>query len=158
MRLVNWEIAIDRQYVVYYWWPLLWDAIGSLGVQLYAKLSWKIHIEYITMKLTKCAGICIKAKKKLSKPYLFSLWYSFAYPYLMYSNHDCGHNYPNNLDQLLIMQNQLIRLVTCAAYLSHPEPPLYANKILAIKYINIVYDVSVFMYNCVESTASSPFY
>ena len=108
-----------------------------LGVQLDAKLYWKKHIEYISTKLAKYAGILIKARKKLPKSFLNNLYYCFAYPYLIYCNH-------------IIMQKILIRIITCSPYRAHTEPLFYANKILNIKDINF-YVVSVFMYNCVSS-------
>ena len=77
-----------------------------LGVQLDAKLSWKKHIEYISTKLAKCAGILIKARMKLPKSSLINLYYCFAYPYLIYCNHVWGNNYPTNLERLIIMQKE----------------------------------------------------
>ena len=121
-----------------------------LGVQLDAKLSWKKPIEYISTKLAKCAGILIKARKKLPKLSLINLYHCFAYPYLIYCNHVWGNNYPTKLERLIIMQKKLIRIITCSPYGAHTEPLFYANKILNIKYINF-YVVSVFMYNCVSS-------
>ena len=104
-----------------------------IGVQLDAKLSWKKHIEYISTKLAKCAGILIKARKKLPKSSLINLYYCFAYPYLIYCNHVWGNNYPTNLERLIIMQKKLIRIITCSPYRAHTEPLFYANKYLISK-------------------------
>ena len=56
-----------------------------IGVYIDAQLTWKRHIEYTCSKLSKCAGIFLKARKKLNKGVLISLYYSFAYPYFMHS-------------------------------------------------------------------------
>ena len=128
-----------------------------LGVQLDAKLSWKKHIEYISTKLAKRAGILIKARKKLPKSSLFNLYYWFAHPHLIYCNHVWGNNYPTNLERLIIMQNKLIRIIACSPYRAQSEPLFYANKIFNVKDINF-YVVSVFMYNCVSSPLPGIFY
>ena len=61
-----------------------------LGVQIDSQLTWKTHIEYTCKKLSKCVGILCKARKKLYKSTLISLYYSFAYPYFIYCNHVWG--------------------------------------------------------------------
>ena len=55
-----------------------------LGVEIYAHLNWKYHINHICSKLSKCVGILAEARKKLCKSLLINLYYSFAYPYLIY--------------------------------------------------------------------------
>ena len=45
-----------------------------LGVQIDSQLTWKMHIEYTCKKLSKCVGILCKARKKLYKSTLISLY------------------------------------------------------------------------------------
>ena len=66
-----------------------------------SQLSWKKHIDYTCKELSKCVAIISKARKKLYKPSLIMLYYSFAYPYFMYCNHVWGNNYPTNLEKLV---------------------------------------------------------
>ena len=77
-----------------------------LGVQIDADLTWKSHIDYTCSKLSKCVGILAKARKKLSKSSLINLYYSFAYPYLIYCNHVWGHNYTTFLEKLYLVQKK----------------------------------------------------
>ena len=56
-------------------------ATKFLGVQIDAQLTWKKYIEYTCKKLCKCVGILAKARKKLHKSSLLTLYYSFAFPY-----------------------------------------------------------------------------
>ena len=82
-----------------------------LGVQIDAHLTWKSHIDYTCSKLSKCVGILAKARKKLSKSSLKNLYYSFAYPYLIYCNHVWGHNYTTSLEKLhLVQKKKLLEL------------------------------------------------
>jgi len=128
-----------------------------LGVQVDAKLSWKAHIEYVSLKLAKCAGILLKARQKLHKSSLISLYYSFAYPYLIYCNIVWGNSYPTNLQRIVIMQKKLIRIITCSPFRAHTEPLFFANKILNVKDVNL-YMTSVFMYNCVNRNVPELFH
>ena len=74
-----------------------------LGVQIDAQLSWKKHIEYTCIKLSKSVGIILKARKKLHKAALVTLYYSFAYPYLIYCNRVWGNTYSTRLGKKLIV-------------------------------------------------------
>ena len=110
-----------------------------LGVQIDAHLTWKSHIDYTCSKLSKCVGILAKARKKLSKSSLINLYYSFAYPYLIYCNHVWGHNYTTSLEKLHLVQKKLVRIVTCSPFRAHTEPLIVANRILN------VYDISAYV-------------
>ena len=57
-----------------------------LGVTIDAKLSWKPHITKVCNKLSKCIGILSKVKHILPKSAMVNLYYTLAYPYLMYCN------------------------------------------------------------------------
>ena len=78
-----------------------------LGVQIDSYLTWKHHIEYTCKKLSKCVGILCKARKKLAKSSLINLYYSFAYPYLIYCNHIWGKDYPTSLEKLYFVQKKV---------------------------------------------------
>ena len=119
-----------------------------LGVYIDAQLTWKRHIEYTCSKLSKCAGILLKARKKLNKGVLISLYYSFAYPYFIYCNHVWGNTYPSNLERMVLMQKILVRVITCSHYRAHTEPLMLANRLLSLQDINL-YIIGIFMYNYV---------
>ena len=108
-----------------------------LGVYIDARLTWKRHIEYTCSKLSKCAGILLKARKKLNKSALISLYYSFAYPYFIYCNQVWGNTYPTNLRRMVLLQKRLVRVVTCSHYRAHTEPLMLANQLLSINDINV---------------------
>ena len=83
----------------------------------------------------------------------FNLYYCFAYPYLIYCNHVWGSNYPTNSERLIIIQNKLIRIISCSPYRAHTEPLFYANKMINIKDINfcVVQNFCIHVQLCVES-------
>ena len=77
-----------------------------LGVQIDAQLTWKRHIEYTCKQLSKCVGILAKARKKLDKSSLLTLYYSFAFPYFIYCNHVWGNTYQTNLKSIVLVQKK----------------------------------------------------
>ena len=87
------NISIQRVYVTKF-----------LGVLIDSKLNWKNHIDYICKKIAKCIGILLKARKKLHRSSLISLYYSFAYPYFIYCNHVWGNSYKTHLEPIVLMQ------------------------------------------------------
>ena len=102
-----------------------------LGVQIDSKLNWKNHIEYTCKKNSKCIGIISKARRKLHKSSLISLYYSFAFPYFIYCNHVWGNTYKTNLESIVRVQKKLVRIITCSSYRAHTEPLMAANNLLS---------------------------
>ena len=127
-----------------------------LGVQIDSQLSWKMHIDYICKKLSKCTAILLKARKVLGKSCLTTLYYTFAYPYFIYCNHVWGNTYQTNLDRLMIIQKKLIRIITGSPYRAHTEPLFYANRILTVYDLNVNI-VGVFMYKCLFEPGTDVF-
>ena len=104
-------------------------ATKFLGVQIDAQLTWKTHIEYTCKKLSKYVGILCKARKKLYKSTLISLYYSFSYPYFIYCDHVWRQNYPSCLERRSLIQKKLVRIITYSPFRAHTEPLYFANKI-----------------------------
>ena len=127
-----------------------------LGVQIDSKLSWKYHIEYTCKKLSKCVAILAKARRKLPRSCLISLYYSFAYPYFIYCNQVWCCNFRTSLEKLFLIQKKLIRIINCSSYRAHTEPLFIKNKLLDIYDIN-VYITAIFMYKVFDSEVSNLF-
>ena len=104
-------------------------ATNFLGVQIDAQLTWKTHIEYTCKKLSKYVGILCKARKKLYKSTLISLYYSFSYPYFIYCDHVWRQNYPSCLERRSLIQKKLVRIITYSPFRARTEPLYFANKI-----------------------------
>ena len=118
---------------------------------LRVQIDWKMQIEYTCKKLSKCVGILCKARKKLYKSTLISIYYSFAYPYFIYCNHVWVTNYPSCLERIYLIQKKLIRIITCSPFRAYTGPLYFANKILYVYDIND-YIIGSFMYECLYGT------
>ena len=71
-------------------------------------LTWKNHINYVTYKIAKTAGILRKSGNFIKKDLLLSLYDSLIYPHLIYGNIVWGNNYKTRLDSLITkIQNKL---------------------------------------------------
>ena len=124
-----------------------------LGVQIDAQLLWKKHIGYTCNKLSKSVGIILKARKMLHKADLVTLYYSFAYPYLIYCNLVLGNTYFNNLEKINLLRKFII---TNSPYRAHTAPLLIANRLLSVTEI-YSYMVGIFMYNYIHGILPTTF-
>ena len=70
------------------------------------KLNWAAHIAHVKSKLSKCVGILVKARPCLSRKCLLDLYYSFAYPYLMYCVELWGHTGDRLIHPLFLVQKK----------------------------------------------------
>ena len=128
-----------------------------LGVQIDAQLSWKKHIEYTCNKLSKSVGIILKARMKLHKTAFVTLYYSFAYPYLIYCNIVWGSTYSTNREKnQSFAEKKLVRIITSSPYRAHTAPLLLANRLLSVSEINS-YIVGISMYNSINGILPSTF-
>ena len=120
-----------------------------LGVQIDSQLNWKNHIEYICKKLSKCIGIFSKARRKLQN----LLWYHYIIPlhspYFIYCNHEWGSTYQTNLNNVVLVQKKLIRIITCSPFSAHTEPLMLAKRLMYFSNINM-YMTCIFVYQCLN--------
>ena len=56
-----------------------------LGVIIDDKFNWISHITYIKNKISKSIGILYRTRQFLNKDTLRNLYFTFVYPYLIYS-------------------------------------------------------------------------
>jgi hypothetical protein len=82
-----------------------------LGLILDNKLNWKAHALYLSSKISKSIGILSLARKFLNQKTLLQLYYSFIYPYLLYSNLAWGNASGIALWPVYKMQKLAIRLI-----------------------------------------------
>ena len=89
------------------------------GLIIENQLNWAAHIAHVKSTISKCVGILIKARPCLSKKCLLDLYYSFAYPYLIYCVEIWGHAGDRLLHPLFLVQKIIVRIITFSAFLAH---------------------------------------
>jgi hypothetical protein len=82
-----------------------------LGLILDSQLNWKLHLEQVTKKVSKVIGIIMRAKQLLNKKTLVQLYFSFAYPYLIYGNLIWGSASATAIWPLFKTQKTIIRII-----------------------------------------------
>ena len=116
-----------------------------LGVIIDNKLTWCPHIMYISKKIAKGIGIILKARKVFNNETLFSLYYTFVYPYLNYCIHVWGKAYDTHLRHLIVLQNKIIRIINGVPPRTNVENLYIKHNILSVKRL-YSYNVGLFMY------------
>ena len=77
-----------------------------LGLIIDNKLNWAAHVAHVKSKISKCVGILMKARPCLTRKCLLDLYYSFAYPYLIYCVEIWGHVGDRLLNPLSLVQKK----------------------------------------------------
>ena len=116
-----------------------------LGVIIDNKLTWCPHIMYISKKIAKGIGIILKASKVFNNETLFSLYYTFVYPYLNYCIHVWGKAYDTLLRHLIALQNKIIRIINDVPLRTNVDNLYIKHNILSVKRL-YSYNVGLFMY------------
>ena len=121
-----------------------------LGLIIDNKLNWAAHIAHVKSKISKCVGILIKARPCLSRKCLLDLYYSFAYPYLIYCVEIWGHAGDRLLHPLFLVQKKIVRIITFSAFLAHTAPIFYNLRLLPLNKI-VLQRTSVFMFKLMNN-------
>ena len=121
-----------------------------LGVIIDNKLKWSAHITYISKKISKGIGIILKARKVFNMETLLSLYHTFVYPYLSYCIHVWGKAYNTHLNDLIVLQNKAMRIISGVPPRTNIDHLDIENNILIVKHI-YSYNIGLFMYKYVNN-------
>jgi len=80
------------------------ELIKYLGILIDNNLSWKQHIEHITIKISRTIGLISKLRHLDPKHNLINIYRSLAAPYLSYGLIVCGRPRKSYLVKLLNLQ------------------------------------------------------
>ena len=117
-----------------------------LGVIIDENLSWKEHVNYIALKISRAIGILYCLKDILPLRILTNLYNCLILPHLMYCNIVWGTCSLKLLHTLFMLQKRAIRTISKSNYLAHTKPIFKKLKLLNIYDINRL-QVASFMYS-----------
>ena len=100
-----------------------------LGIILDENLSWKNHINMITIKLAKITGILSRLKYVFPHSILLTIYKSLFVPHINYGSLVWGTNYKD----IAKIQKKAIRTITHSNYTAHTEPLLKHLQLLNVK-------------------------
>ena len=102
-----------------------------LGLVLNENMSWKPHIDFLSNKLAKCAGVLNKWKRFLPIHILRTLYSS-----VVQSRMTCGiSNWGFDYYKIEKLQKRFLRIISCSKYNAHSEPLFKILDILKIEHL-----------------------
>ena len=79
-------------------------------------MTWKKHIEQISLKIAKNIGIISRIAYLLPTNILLTLYYSLVYPYIAYCNMVWASNYNSRLRRITVLQKRIVRKIVGLLY------------------------------------------
>ena len=127
-----------------------------LGVIIDSKLKWSAHVTYISKQISTGVGIILKARKVFNMETLLSLYHTFVYPYLSYCIHVWGKTYNTHLNDLIVLQNKAMRIISGVPPRTNIDQFYIENNILIVEHI-YSYNIGLFMYKYVNNMTPDVF-
>lgn len=108
-----------------------------LGVFIDNDLTWKVHINYIHDKLIKFCGLFYRIRGLVSEECARTLYFSFIHSTLLYGLEVYGNTYISYLDNLMKLNNKILRIILNKPFRTHTVELYKAYDTLPI---NILHD------------------
>jgi len=124
------------------------DHVKYLGVIIDSGLTWKSHIENISLKISKTVGIISRLRHFVPFNILLTLYRSLILPYLSYGVTIWGRASKSIINMLLILQKRVLRFMHFNNRQTHCIPLFLATNTLPVQMIyfenaaKLMYDVS----------------
>ena len=147
------------------------ENVKYLGILIDSHLSWRNHIDYISLKISKTVGLFAKLRHTVPINTLLTLYWSLIHPYLNYGIIAWGHASRLYLNKLLLLQKRVIRFIFFAKqresaiplFIKSNVPPV--NLMYCQTVANLVHDVTnencpknilkLFLYHSYETRSAS---
>jgi hypothetical protein len=112
------------------------EEFNFLGLTVQENLSWKPHINKISLKISRTIGTLKRLQYSLPTATLKTIYNSLILPHLNFSVLAWGMSCP----RLTLLQKKAIRIISRAKYNAHTEPLFKINNTLKI---SDIYDLKV---------------
>ena len=111
---------------------------------------------YISKNIAKGIGTLLKSRKVFDNDTLLSLYHTFVYPYLHYCIHVWGKSYNTHLNDLVVLQNKAMRIISGVPPRTNMDRFYVEMSILTVKRI-YNYNIGLFMYKYVNKMTPDVF-
>ena len=116
-----------------------------LGVTFDNSLSFKLHIDKLTKKLSRSVGILAKLKPYLNSKALLSLYYTIFHSHLQCGLITWSSTFKTYLKKVSIIQNKAVKIVGGGNFCDRATP--YYSKLRIFKLIDMVFlEKALFMF------------
>ena len=130
------------------------SSLEYLGLIIDEKLKFNLHIDYISKKISKNAGMLYKLKQYVPIKTLTCLYRCFVERYLNYCTVVFGNTFQAHIHKLEVAQKKCIRIVAGLPPLSHTDPIFCNLKLMKFKDI-YNYHLGVYMFKNIGNFESS---
>jgi len=96
--------------------------------------------------MSKSVGIISRIKHILPNYILHTLYYTMIFPYLRYCNIVWASTYPSRLEKIVMLQKNIIRIISACKYRDHTSYYFKELHILKFSDINFL-QTALFMFN-----------
>ena len=119
------------------------ESVKYLGVLMDEHLSWKHHIEYAALKISRSIGIISKIRHYVPLSTRLTLYQSLIHPYMTYGISAWGSAASVHLNLIRILQKRALQLIYFAKFDEHAIPLFLQANILPLDllYFHVVSDV-----------------
>ena len=124
------------------------EHVKYLGILLDSNLSWKLHIEYAALKISKIFGVIARLRHFVPLCTLLNIYSSLLFPYLSYGLAVWGQAAKTHLQKPLVLQKRVLRLMYFFEPRAHAVSLFITSNILPINMLyvetisSLMYDVS----------------
>ena len=124
------------------------EHVKYLGILLDSNLSWKFHIEYVALKISKIIGVIARLRHFVPLCTLLNIYRSLIFPYLSYGLAAWGQAAKTHVQKLLVLQKRVLRLMYFSEPRAHAVSLFITSNILPINMLyvktvsSLMYDVS----------------
>ena len=131
------------------------DNVKYLGIIIDSTLTWRIHIDKVSIKMSQALGLLYKIRPFVNIKIMKSLYYSLVYPHLLYAIEVWGSADDTHLNRIFILQKRIVRMINFTDkrqtdYSFPPSDPLFFKmEILKIHDIFKMM-ISKFIFNCLN--------
>ena len=92
------------------------ESTKFFGVYIDNKLNWSVHVNYVSSNVSKAIGILTRIKNVVPSRILLTLYYTLVYPYLCYCNIIWACAGPTVLENMIVMQKRVVRIISHSSY------------------------------------------
>ena len=128
--------------------------VKYLGVLIDNNLSWKHHIDYIALKISKTIGIISRLRHFIPTSILLDIYRSLIHPYISFGLSVWGQTTKTNLKRILVLQKRVLRLIFFVNKREHAIPLFVRANILPVDMLYYK-SMSILMHDINCTTAPS---
>ena len=129
------------------------DSFNFLGVMIDKNLSWREHIQRISLKISRTIGIMSRLKNVLPSDVLRVIYCSLILPYINYCILAWGFSL--HISRIETLQKKSVRIIDKAFFLEHTDKIFKKYKLLKIDDI-IKLKCLVFFYRFKNNSSPTP--